>query len=798
MRKPYKGGDKMKRVNFVLLIILLSMMWASPSMYGDIPHPEYEALQALYETTGGSHWSKSDKWLEGELSKENKWHGITCNPDYTHVSKIILDRNKLRGKLPSTLGELSNLESLVLNNNHLESTDEAMGKLKKLTHLDLSNNELQGPIPSWIGKLKNLKILNLSNNKLIGTIPPWIENLEDLEELLLDGNMLAGPLPESLGHLERLKILRIGSNRLRGKIPDSILDLTSLGDNKSNFKWNGLYTSNKELREFLKKKQIKGDWESTQTVAPDSKNIKVIRSTEGSITISWKPIKYTSHIGGYLVHYSTKPGGPYDKLAGSTDDKTTSEMEVKGLNAGTTYYFVIRTRTESHDPNNKNEVISEPGKEKPATTPGITISGPVTTSEGQGVPGVKLEASNDGGIVFTDSDGKYKLGVTSGWSGEVKPSKDGYKFDPGLREYLKIEEKPGKPQDYTAEAITKISGEVTDSKGKGVPGVTLTFSDKEGEGTVIAKTGSKGIYSHTVSYNWSGTVTPGKTGYEFEPSKRVYTGVTSALEEKEYMAFIPPGIRGCIKNRRGRGIPGVTLTFSNLEGTTVDTANTDKNGKYSKLVIINSSGSVKPSKPGYIFYPAKKDYKNMTIDAVKLADYKSELDLKFFISVTGNYMVPLEKNFEEIYGSGIFDPEIKAAFKFYRPFYLWGGYGFLSKSGESIVFEEPTKWKENFLSLGIGYNGNLSIKFGYKAEVGLFYVMYTEEMSHMEEGEFVEKFTNSGKAVGVRIDGAGIFKISDRLFTEISIGYLFASDTVDEISIKLGGLKGGVGIGFRF
>lgn len=54
----------------------------------------------------------------------------------------------------------------------------------------------------------------------------------------------------------------------------------------------------------------------------------------------------------------------------------------------------------------------------------------------------------------------------------------------------------------------------------------------------------------------------------------------------------------------------------------------------------------------------------------------------------------------------------------------------------------------------------------------------------------------------MRVDVGSIFKFTDRLFTEISLGYLFADDTVNtedyEVKLKLGGLRVGIGLGLKF
>ena len=78
-----------------------------------------------------------------------------------------------------------------------------------------------------------------------------------------------------------------------------------------------------------------------------------------------------------------------------------------------------------------------------------------------------------------------------------------------------------------------ISGYVRDSGNAAISGVTLTFSNSGGTAT----TDSSGAYSKVVSYNWSGTVTPSKSGYTFNPANRSYSGVTSAQSNQNYTAI---------------------------------------------------------------------------------------------------------------------------------------------------------------------------------------------------------------------------------------------------------------------
>jgi hypothetical protein len=72
------------------------------------------------------------------------------------------------------------------------------------------------------------------------------------------------------------------------------------------------------LRTFLNDKDP--DWKDTQTIAPANVFAKAISNS--SIRVSWTTIIYTGDTGGYNIHYSTTPGGPY-KYSGMTADKST-------------------------------------------------------------------------------------------------------------------------------------------------------------------------------------------------------------------------------------------------------------------------------------------------------------------------------------------------------------------------------------------------------------------------------------------------------------------------------------------
>jgi len=105
----------------------------------------------------------------------------------------------------------------------------------------------------------------MSSNQLSGSIPSELGGLTNLRYLFLDFNQLSGNIPSELGSLTNLEGLHLNSNQLSGSIPQQLMNLSKLEDNGSDFRYNHLFTTNDEVRNFLNSKQIGGDWESYQT-----------------------------------------------------------------------------------------------------------------------------------------------------------------------------------------------------------------------------------------------------------------------------------------------------------------------------------------------------------------------------------------------------------------------------------------------------------------------------------------------------------------------------------------------------
>jgi hypothetical protein len=158
-----------------------------------------------------------------------------------------------------------------------------------------------------------------------------------------------------------------------------------------------------------------------------------------------------------------------------------------------------------------------------------TISGKV------GLSGVKMQGLP--GNIVTNENGLYSATVEYGWSGTVKPVKEGYSFRPAFKVYNKVIS-DFTNENYASEIATyTISGRVMIPSVaiQGLPPVLLSSIVMQGlPGNPV--TDNTGDYGVSVPYGWTGTVEPAKEGYTFMPARREYTKVIMDLSNQNYTA----------------------------------------------------------------------------------------------------------------------------------------------------------------------------------------------------------------------------------------------------------------------
>lgn len=165
-----------------------SLGWLSPDGIN------YE-VQALISIKGALHdpHNTLENW-DATAVDPCSWAMVGCFE--SQVVTLGIPSQDLSGSLSPSIGNLTNLQTLLLQNNNISGPIPAeLGRLSKLQQLDLSNNLFTGKVPASLSHLKTLHYLRLNNNSLRGEIPPSFANMTQLTFIDLSYNNLSGPVP---------------------------------------------------------------------------------------------------------------------------------------------------------------------------------------------------------------------------------------------------------------------------------------------------------------------------------------------------------------------------------------------------------------------------------------------------------------------------------------------------------------------------------------------------------------------------------------------------------------------------
>jgi Leucine-rich repeat (LRR) protein len=186
---------------------------------------DFEALVALYNATDGDNWYDNTGWSTTVNNVSNDWYGITVEGD--SVVEIDLYFNSLDGYLPSEIGNITALRTLILRLNSIDGfIPDEISALENLLKLDISYNDFSGSFPTSVTSLYNLTYLDLDHNNFLGVIPSTIENLQNLDTLFLGFNDF-NEISPGIGNLSNLKYLSLRSIDITYLIPE-IGNLTNL------------------------------------------------------------------------------------------------------------------------------------------------------------------------------------------------------------------------------------------------------------------------------------------------------------------------------------------------------------------------------------------------------------------------------------------------------------------------------------------------------------------------------------------------------------------------------------------
>ncbi|CAL9748186.1 unnamed protein product [Musa acuminata subsp. burmannicoides] len=154
---------------------------------------EVEALIAIRSELHDPH-KVLNNWDEDSVDPCS-WAMITCSSE-NHVISLEASSQSLSGRLSARIGNLTNLQQVLLQNNNISGgLPPELGLLPKLQALDLSNNRFNGSVPESLGRLHSLRYLRLNNNSLSGVVPESLSRIPQDSFLDLSYNNLSGPVP---------------------------------------------------------------------------------------------------------------------------------------------------------------------------------------------------------------------------------------------------------------------------------------------------------------------------------------------------------------------------------------------------------------------------------------------------------------------------------------------------------------------------------------------------------------------------------------------------------------------------
>ncbi|KAK3429881.1 hypothetical protein EUGRSUZ_E01370 [Eucalyptus grandis] len=141
------------------------------------------------------------------------------------LTNLDISSNRLKTELPSPPPSVNRYN---ISNNFLIEEIQSICNGRSLIIMDLSNNRLNGTIPSCVGNMDYLSILNLGKNKLVGMIPHAYPKGCTLEMIDLIENRLQGPVPRSLTNCANLEYLNLAHNQILDGFPLWLSELTKL------------------------------------------------------------------------------------------------------------------------------------------------------------------------------------------------------------------------------------------------------------------------------------------------------------------------------------------------------------------------------------------------------------------------------------------------------------------------------------------------------------------------------------------------------------------------------------------
>ena len=173
----------------------------------------------------------------------------------------------------------------------------------------------------------------------------------------------------------------------------------------------------------------------------------------------------------------------------------------------------------------------------------------------------------------------------------------------------------------------------------------------------------------------------------------------------------------------------------------------------------------------------------MVILSVSVFTYGQSFRMKF----NASYFHPQEEIFREIYGGGIsYGGEIDI--KILKSTYLWFGADYFSKTGNLTLTREDTEITIVPIIAGLKF-----ILRGRKTKVYLGFGLGSFQYKEINPiGEVKESSLGYTGQLGI------LFKVGGSLIFDVFGNYSYCRVMPQDIQVNIGGIRGGLGIGFEF
>lgn len=157
----------MKKILLTIFIVVLIIVTTISVTLLVINNDVAEAPSTAQDASAGQQQYVPSSTISEQDTSDYSNKGLTSFPDAaladTGIKELNISQNNIDGALPSQIQKLTNLEVLNASDNLMTGVPAEIGQLTKLRIIDFSNNKLTG-LPQELGNLQNLEVLDLRGN----------------------------------------------------------------------------------------------------------------------------------------------------------------------------------------------------------------------------------------------------------------------------------------------------------------------------------------------------------------------------------------------------------------------------------------------------------------------------------------------------------------------------------------------------------------------------------------------------------------------------------------------------------